>query len=423
MQTKTKKTMATTTNKRGHRTTKTIPIQRRYTGFFKNKYINMELVPYLLLAGMAHAVREEIHNVFSLDDVAKVLNKNPSNDLVLVKNELIEYVKHELEFVEDYSADEVFNLLRVGATLLKDKKTPAGVSWQKAHKLKKAKHTAKYGKLLRYILNGKNDLDWYPNTYSAFDELLPAYDTELFVKLFALTSPRATFASNLKLALRAYEMFQGVQEFGSKGFLGSTFIILEQFKNGDFVPKEGLRGSKRKVNSFMHSILGYDHVTADTWMGKAFAMLAEYLFEGKRFPYSMRDGEYDVIETYIRGLSQVVGYQARQINAMIWLGIRQEEYDKHITTETATLLLNALKKHPDASIRAAAESKVIMPTPVHALDHHVECLDYSKPFTERVHFVKNSKPGSMLYRTFNGPYRKYCSGCSSNQGCMTCILP
>ncbi len=409
--------------KRGHRSVKTIPIQKRYLGFFKNKYITIELVPHLLLAGMAHSVRKKIYNIYSLDDVAQILSKNVHSDLVLAKRELVDYVNHELEFVEDYSADEVFNLLRIGATLLKNKKTSNGVPWQKVHKLKNAKYEAKYGKLLRYILNGKNDLDWYPKTYAAFDELLPMYNTELFVKLFALTSPRANFASNLKLALRAYEMFTDKQEFESKGFLGSTFSILKQFKDGVFIPKEGLRGSKRKVNSFMHSILGYDHVTNDFWMNKAFGLLAEYFFEGKRFPYTVREGEYDVVETYIRGLSQVVGYQARQINAMIWLGIRQEEYNKHITTDTATLLLNALKKHPDAEVRVAAENKVIMPTPVHSLDDHVECLDYSKPFTKQVHLVKNSKPGSMLYRTFDGKYRKYCSGCSSKKGCITCIAP
>ncbi len=410
-------------NKRGHRSVKTIPVQKRYVGFFKNKHVQVELVPYLLLSGMAHSVREEIHELFSIDDVAKLLRKNSSTNVVIVKKELIEYVNHELQYVEGASAQEVFNLLRIGATLLQGRKTPQGVPWQKAHKLKNARHKAKYGKLLRYILNGKSDLHWYQNTYAAFDELLPTYNTELFVKLFALTSPRATFVSNLKLALRAYEMFEGKKEFEQKGFLGSTYIILKQFKEGVFVPREGIRGSKRKVNSFMHSILGYDHVTVDTWIGKAFAIVAEYLFEGKRYPYSMRDGEYDVIETYIRGLSQVVGYQAKQINAMIWLGIRQEEYEKHITTDTLTLLLNALKKHTDPEIRASAEGKVIMAMPVHLLDSRVECLDYSKPFTEQVHLVKDSKLDSSLYRTFDGRSRRYCSGCSSREGCVVCTLP
>lgn len=410
-------------NTRGHRSIKTTPIQKRYTGFFKNKHINVPLIPYLLLAGMAHSVREKIHDVCSIDDVVKILNKNPQSDPTLVKQELIDYVNHELQYVEGHSIDLVFNLLRIGATLLKDKKTPKGVPWQKAHKLKRAKHKAKYGKLLRYILNGKSDSDWYRQTKSAFGELLPSYDTELFIKLFALTSPRATFVSNLKLALRAYEMFKGEKEFEEKGFLGSTFIILKQFKEGIFTFRNGVRGSKRKVNNFALSILGNDNITVDTWIGKAFAVVADYTFEGERYPYKLRDGEYDVVEAYIRGLSHVVGFEARQINAMIWLGIRQEEYHKHITTDTLTLLLNALKMHSDAEIRAAALNKVILTMPAHLLDDRVECLDHEKPYTERVNLVKDSKEGSSLYRTFDGKKRRYCSGCSSKEGCMMCTLP
>jgi hypothetical protein len=61
--------------------------------------------------------------------------------------------------------------------------------------------------------------------------------------------------------------------------------------------------------------------------------------------------------------------------------------------------------------------------PVQLSDDRVECLDFSKPERERIFLVKDSKPDSMLYRTFDGKYRRYCSGCSSTEGCMNCILP
>jgi hypothetical protein len=340
-----------------------------------------------------------------------------------VKKELLEYIEHEVPYIKGYTINTICNLLRIGATLLRDKKTSSGIVWQKAHILRGANHKAKYGKLMRYILNGKDDAYWYENTYSAFESFLPGYDTELFIKVFAMTSPRTDFASNIKLALKAYDMLVGKSTFEKNGFLGAIFSILTQFRDGKLDFKLGTRGSKRKIINFKNSISGEDCVTADTWIHKAFAMLSYYTFQGKRFPYTARDSEYDIIEKYIKGLAEVVGFKAKQINAMLWLGIRQEEYQRHVTSNSMTLLINALKKHGDECLRKNASGKIIMTTPVHLQEDHVECLDYSKPESERVYLVKNSKPGSVLYRTFDGTRKRYCIGCSDLEGCMMCILP
>ena len=409
---------------RGHHSIKTKAIQKRYTGFFKTTYIKLELVPYLILSGLSHSKREALTDLCSMDDVAKILSTKKTVDVSVAKKELMEYIEHELPYIKTYNSNTICNLLCIGATLLEGAKTKANVPWQRAHILNGATHKAKHGKLMRYILNGQSDALWYENTHAAFEHFLPGYDTELFIKFFAMTSPRTNFTSNIKLALKAYTMLMSKGTFEKKGFLDAVFSILTQFQNGTLDFKIGTRGGKRKIINFKNSISGEDCVTADMWITLAFGLLSYYMFEGKKYPYTIRDSEYDVIEAYIKGLSEVVGFKAKHINAMLWLGIRQEEYDKHITSDTVTLLIDTLKKHGDTSLKENAENKIIMTTPVHLHNEEVECLDYNKRATERVYIVKNSKPGSQLYRTFDGiTPKRHCSDCSSPEGCIMCILP
>ncbi len=414
--------MAIKKYKRGHHSIETKAIRKRYVGFFKAKLIKIELIPYLILAGLSHTKREALIDLCSIDDVATILRKKSTLDISKVKQELLEYISHELPYIKKYNADMICNVLRIGATLLKGKKTEKGVLWQRAHILRGAKHKAKYGKIMRYILNGESDALWYENTKLAFESFLPGYDTELFIKLFAMTSPRTNFVSNIKLALKGYNMFVGKSKFENSGFLSAVFSILKQFHEGTFDFRLGIRGSKRKITSFKNSISGGDSVTADMWITMAFGLLSYYTFKGKRFPYTIRDSEYDVIETYIKGLSEVTGFKAKHINAMLWLGIRQEEYGKHVTSDTATLLINTLKKHGDEELKENALNKIILMNSVHVSDGRVECLDFNMPERERVFLIKDSKPGSMLYRTFDGAKKRYCSGCSSVEGCMSCNL-
>lgn len=417
------KTMAKKYTRGGHRSVKTKAIQKRYVGFFKATYIKLELIPHLILSGLSHSQREEPENVCSIQDVAKILSKKKDVDVVILEKELMDYIHHELAFIKTYNTNTICNLLRIGATLLKDKKTSKGIPWQRAHILKGARHTAKYAKLMRYILNGQKDMFWYENTKLAFEQFLPGYDTELFIKLFAMTSPRTDFASNIKLALKGYDMFVGKTVFEKEGFLGTVFSILKQYRDKAFDFTSGIRGSKRKIINFEGSIRGKDNVTADMWIGMVFALLSYYTFRGKRYPYTIRDSEYDVIETYIKGLSEVTGFKAKQINAMLWLGIRQENYKRHVTSDSMTLLIKAILKHGNQQLKENAKNKIILTTPVELLDTRVECLDYTKPERERVYFVKDSKPGSVLYRTFDGIKRIYCSGCSDSEGCRMCLLP
>ncbi len=407
---------------RGHRSIKTRPIQRRYLGFFKAKYIKLELVPYLILAGLKHEPKTAITNLCSMQDLALVIKKE-SADVSSAREELLAYIHHELPFIKEYNFDAICNLLRIGATLLQNKKTNSGLPWQKAHIFKNAQHKVKHGKLMRYLLNGVDDMLWYENTKAAFETLLVGMDSELSVKLFALTSPRTQYDANVSLAIRAYKMFVGITEFRTDGYLGSVASLLTQFHGNTFDFTPGVRGSKRKVINFGSSINGEDNVTVDMWIGRAFAVISYYDFEGKRYPYTIRDSEYDVVEAYIKGVAEVTGFKAKHMNAMLWLGIRQEEYKRHITSNPVTLLMKALRKHGDEKLLKYAENKIIFRTPVQYLDKRVQCLDYSKPERERVYQVLNSKPGSAHYRTFDGKPRRYCNDCPFPEGCITCTLP
>ncbi len=197
--------------------------------------------------------------------------------------------------------------------------------------------------LTKYLFHGEKGKNWYPETLKAFEDMLKGYDIELFVKLFAITSPRNNFKANLGHAFRAYELFNSKKSFEQGNFLPNVLSMLNDFRNKDFIFEQEQRNGRRKITNFALGILGKkDAIVVDSWVLKAYGLSEEYLWRGKKAPYSPRVTEYDLIEDHIKRLAECCGYEPRQIIAMLWHGIRTLN-SPHKATEARKILQELLK--------------------------------------------------------------------------------
>jgi len=176
----------------------------------------------------------------------------------------------------------------------------------------------------KYLFHGRKEKNWYPHTLKAFKEQFKEYDIELFVKLFAITSPRNNFKANLVHAKHAYSLFKKGKRFEKQGFLPSVVTILNDFRSGEFTFEKDSRNGRRKITNFANAILGDKKaVVVDSWVMRAFGLAEEYSWKDvKKAPHTPRITEYDLVENYIRTLAEVSCYEPRQIVSMLWSGTR-----------------------------------------------------------------------------------------------------
>ncbi len=190
----------------------------------------------------------------------------------------------------------------------------------------------------KYLYHGYNARNWYPETLKAFKETFRDYDIELFVKLFAITSPRNHFKTNLIHAKHAYELYKKGKKFENEGFLPSVVKILNDFRNGEFAFGKDSRNGRRKIMNFARAILGDKKaVVVDSWLMRAFNLHEEYEWRDKIVPFSPRITEYDLVENYILRLGEVSGFQPRQLVSMLWSSTKTLN-SKHKSTSTSDVL-------------------------------------------------------------------------------------
>ena len=197
-----------------------------------------------------------------------------------------------------------------------------------------------YG-ISKYLFHGKKGMNWYPETLKVFKKMLPGYDIELFVKLFAITSPRNNFQANLRHALKAYDLFTQRLPFEGK-FLGNVVSMLNDFRDKKFIFEKEQRNGRRKVANFARAILGDKNaVVLDSWLMRATGLAEEYKWEGTKAPHKPRVTEYDLMENYVRQLAECCNYEPRQIVAMLWHGTRTVN-SPHKITDTKKILTKVL---------------------------------------------------------------------------------
>lgn len=308
-------TLQIQTHRRGIGEQSTQKIPKDGSDIFKNRLLNpfTHLFPAYVLLGMhkpqndrdKYALAENF--MFDTSSHTRVLN-------ALYK--YAEYVERE-----GYRARNVLDVLWTGTERITEYTSSHEFAEGNSDLL--SRHKIDLMKVSKYLFYGFENRDWYKDTLKAFKSELQVYDLDLFIKLFALTSPRSNFKSNLTFAFRAYALIQKGRNFRNKGFIPAVETMLEDFRLGEFDFKASHRGGRRKVVAFQNAIVGKkDAVVVDTHLLHVYGIQDYYEWKGKRYPYKPRVSEYDLIEAHVRHLSEAFGYEPRQIVSMLWSGIR-----------------------------------------------------------------------------------------------------
>lgn len=243
-------------------------------------------------------------------------------------------------------------------------------------------------KIARYIWLGRRDINWYQDCEAAFVSLFGRERLSLVAQLFAATSINTSLKANIYLFRKALSEIQRGVPTGN--YLPNIKTSIERVRRGEEL-------SGRKIRSFAAAMSGNrDAVVVDIWICRAFGINKKYKVGGKdavdepqladsltferrqlftedgeefqgliptvlagedlsRYRYtgtyrngSPSDGQYTLIENYIRGEAKAMGIEARQLCAMIWGGVRMEatgdqtSHYKEILTHSLTNLFGVL---------------------------------------------------------------------------------
>jgi hypothetical protein len=159
--------------------------------------------------------------------------------------------------------------------------------------------------LLKLYKEGEGGADWYAKTKEELSQHF-GQDTDKIIDFLAATSPNATVASNVSLALKAYKQWKTGQPF--EGYLPAVKGLLEKAANGeDF---GGL-----KVSSFAKNLHGNPlPVTIDRWMARAFGL-----------PDNPNPGQYKFMDYTLSQIAKRSGMEPRQLQAAIWTAIKEKQ--------------------------------------------------------------------------------------------------
>lgn len=167
-------------------------------------------------------------------------------------------------------------------------------------------------KVKQYI----NNKTWYNNAYHAIYKKYGS-DTELFIKLLAVTSPRNTVKTNVIYAKRMYHAIKSGKSVDNLKCGIATKAILRNVKR--VIRNDDIRG--KKITAFCDALLGnVNSVTVDVWMLKAFNI--------KRHAPTPLDIKY--ITHMCNVLSKRLNIPPRSVQACLWCYAKTELNDtKH----------------------------------------------------------------------------------------------
>jgi hypothetical protein len=170
----------------------------------------------------------------------------------------------------------------------------------------------------RYIEKGFDHKDWYTTESQALIELLPEFSDLPIIKTFAVTSMTTSIEANVHLAIKALLQIHRNEKF--IGYLPNQRMYLNMVKNGINVPG-------RKIGDFIKALEGdVNAVVVDIWMCRAFGIEHKRVLNDKRNYFrAPSKKEYDAIENFCRAYAYLNNIKARQVQSMIWAGIKREQ--------------------------------------------------------------------------------------------------
>lgn len=323
------------TKKRGDDAVLTQHIKRSNKKEYNLRHIkpHVNILPYFVLSGLKQDISDNDRDSYALAEMFMTDTVGYEGTL----NDLYRFAEYAQNTRYDW--EDVLTLLYKGGNDFTY--PPAYFDFNTINQNLVRLHGYKFDepRIAKALLSGVDEKDWYPETLNAFEKMLPRYDIDLFVKIFAITSPRTHFKANLVNALKAYRLFKAGKSFHGHGFMQNIVSMLYDLRKNNFsFDRAACRNGRRKIVNFYCSIVGDKKaVTVDSWIGDAYGIGEKYLYQGKEHPYTIRTTEYDVMEAHILSLAESCGYEPRQIVSMLWCGIRKI-HSRYKTTNTELLL-------------------------------------------------------------------------------------
>ncbi len=177
-------------------------------------------------------------------------------------------------------------------------------------------------KILEYIEKGKDHKDWYTKEHFKLINLLPEFEGLPIIRTFAVTSMTTSIEANVHLVLKALLQMKRKEPF--IGYLPTQIIYLNLIVEGKDVPG-------RKIMNFIKALEGdKNSVVVDVWMCRAFGIEHARVLHDKsknktrNYWKAPSKKEYDAIEQECLQLSSELNVEPRQIQSMIWAGIKRQ---------------------------------------------------------------------------------------------------
>jgi hypothetical protein len=182
--------------------------------------------------------------------------------------------------------------------------------------------------LLALYRAGIEGQDWYKYTQAELEQHF-GEDAPLFVDMLAATSPNASVAANVSLALKAYAQHKTGQPF--EGFMPAVIGNLEKVVKGE-------SPSGPKVTSFKKNLFGDPiPVTVDRWMARAMGWKTD----------ALTPAHYKFLDYTLTQVANKIGVEPRQLQAAIWKAIKEKQGIPGQTAETfEQLLKRQVEKNP-----------------------------------------------------------------------------
>lgn len=182
-----------------------------------------------------------------------------------------------------------------------------------------------YSKVLQYANIGKADRFWYRDCTATFEKLFGVEELPLVCKIFAATSINTSLKANITLFRRGYYEIKNNLPFGA---------YLPNIKNQLELIRQGKDLSGRKISNFAKAMAGdSEAVVVDIHLLRAYDQERRYWRNpniGNKYRGSERSGgasdkQYTLIENHIRENARLMGYEPRELCAMIWAGCRIQQ--------------------------------------------------------------------------------------------------
>jgi len=189
-----------------------------------------------------------------------------------------------------------------------------------------AQNIADLPKIMEYYKAGKEGKQWYNFVRPALQPLF-GENTDLFLKMFAATSPNTKVTQNVLNAVKAYRQF----------LMGEPFTGMPAHVDNLNRAVAGVKMSGPKVGAFGPNLLGnLTPVTVDLWMARAL------LGRDTVTPLQSKLVDYMTSQA-----AKKVGLEPAEMQAAIWTGIKKLSKSRDTSAPPEVIVKEYLDKNPE----------------------------------------------------------------------------